>query len=263
MQYQHETRHRLHPIRIITLLLLCLIPLSLWLQADGSFNHPEPASISYLKKDQSTALPERPENHLKPSTALGVTDLLAIDTTEISQDPIFQTTAFIGDSITEGLQILPSFDTIAIMAGRGLTLLKAAENLTDWQAGKPTAIFILLGINDMNYTSVDAAVYCSRYNDLLDALNKYYPDSTLYVQSILPITSNYSSTLISNEKIAEFNTALKQLCTEKKVAYIDISPPFCLADGSMNPEMSPDGLHLYFRHYGAWLGLLKHALEYS
>ncbi|MCE5195945.1 MAG: GDSL-type esterase/lipase family protein [Negativicutes bacterium] len=263
MKYQHKTERRFHPIRIITLLLLCLIPLSLWLQADDSFNHAEPAAISYLKKDRSAALPERPANPLKPSSAPDVTALPAIDTTEISQDPIFQTTAFIGDSITEGLQILPPFDTVAIMAGRGLTLLQATENLADWQAGNPAAIFILLGINDMNYTSVDAAVYCSRYNDLLDALTQYYPDSTLYVQSILPVTADYASTLINNERITEFNNALKKLCAEKKITYIDISLPFCLADGSLNPEMSPDGLHLYFRQYGVWLGLLKHTLEDS
>ncbi|HZW50147.1 MAG TPA: GDSL-type esterase/lipase family protein [Bacillota bacterium] len=263
MKYNHETTRHFHPMRIFTLLLICLIPLSLWLQAEGYFDHLEPAHISYLKKDKNTALPKRPQNNLIQKPQLDIAALLASDTTTVSEEPVFQTAAFIGDSITEGLQILAAFDTLPIMAGRGLTLLKATENLAEWSARKPESIFILLGINDMNYSSVDARVYCNRYNDLLDALTKYYPDSTLYVQPILPITVDYESALISNKKITEFNTALKKLCAEKGVAYLDISAPFCLQDGSLNPEMSPDGLHLYFRYYGAWLGMLKYALDYN
>jgi len=192
-----------------------------------------------------------------------VLDFLAVDTKTISEDPFFQTTAFIGDSITQGLTLLEGFDTVPIMANLGLTLTKAKNNLEDWQAENIETLFVLLGINDMTYYYMDTETYITLYGELISALRERFPDALLVIQSILPVSNEYYHPRINNETIALFNQALEAFCEQEKIPFINICAPFCLEDGSLNPAMSPDGLHLFYRHYGAWLAQLQYTAEYS
>ncbi len=223
----------------------------------------EAKASSLQKKDFSSNLPARPALSLKQKPERTALDFLEVDTKIISEDPFFQTTAFIGDSITQGLTLLEGFDSIPIMANLGLTLTKAKNNLEDWQTESIETLFILLGINDMTYYYMDTETYISLYDELITALRERFPDTLLVIQSILPVTHVYDHPRITNETISQFNQALEAFCEQEDLLFVNICEPFCLEDGSLNPDMSSDGLHLFYRHYGAWLAQLQYAVEYS
>lgn len=220
-------------------------------------------TTSFRKKDYSLQLPYRPELSLKQKPTRTPLEFLAMNTKAVSEDPFFQTSAFIGDSITQGLTLIEAFDSLPIMANLGLTLTKAKNNLEDWQAENVETIFILLGINDITYYDMDTEIYIERYSELITALKERFPEVTIIVQSILPITKDYLHPRITNETITSYNLALKTFCEQGRIPFVNICAPFCLEDGSLNPEMSPDGLHLFYRNYGAWLAQLQLAAEYS
>lgn len=221
------------------------------------------AAVSLRKRDDSLQLPDRPALAIKHKPQRTAQDFLMAETKETSEHSFFQTVAFIGDSITQGLTLLEAFDTRPIMANLGLTLAKAKNNLEDWKADRVETIFILLGINDMTYYDMDTETYITRYDDLLSALRERFPESVLVVQSILPVASTYNHPKINNEIITTFNAALKEYCLQHEVLFAEICQPFCLEDGSLNPNFSPDGLHLFYQYYGAWLAQLEYFVEYS
>jgi len=242
--------------KMLVYLCVCLLIPFIWTSAMAK-------TTSLRKKDHINQLPQRPELALKQKPERTTLDFLAMDTQTISEDPFFQTSAFIGDSITKGLSLIEAFDSRPIMANLGLTLTKAKNNLEDWQAEHVETIFILLGINDMTYYYMDTETYIEHYGELISALEARFPEALIIIQSILPITTAYHNPRITNETIASYNQALKEFCELERIPFAYISEPFCLEDGSLNPEMSPDGLHLFYRYYGAWLAQLQYVAEYS
>jgi len=242
--------------KMLVYLCICLLIPFIWTSVEAK-------TTSLRKKDHINQLPQRPELALKQKPERTALDFLAMDTQTISEDPFFQTSAFIGDSITQGLTLIEAFDSLPIMANLGLTLTKAKNNLEDWQAEHVETIFILLGINDMTYYYMDTETYIESYGTLISALEARFPKAMIVIQSILPITNDYLHPRITNKTIASYNQALKEYCELEKIHFANISEPFCLEDGSLNPEMSPDGLHLFYRYYGAWLAQLQYVAEYS
>jgi lysophospholipase L1-like esterase len=242
--------------KLLVFLCFCLLIPFFWATAKAE-------TASLRKKDHFNHLPQRPELALKRKPERSALDFLAMDTQTISEDPFFQTAAFIGDSITKGLSLIEAFDSLPIMANLGLTLTKAKNNLEDWQADHVETIFILLGINDMTYYYMDTETYIARYGELVSALETRFPEALIIIQSILPVTHDYLNPRITNENIASYNQALKEFCEQERIPFANISDPFCLKDGSLNPEMSPDGLHLFYRYYGAWLAQLRYVADYS
>lgn len=240
----------------ITFLCFCLLVPLFWVTADAG-------TISFRKKNDALQLPARPALALKLKPTRTALELLAMDTKTVSEDPFFQTSAFIGDSITQGLTLIEAFDSLPIMANLGLTLTKAKNNLGDWQAENIETLFILLGTNDITYYNMDTKTYIEQYGELIVALRERFPEVTIVIQSILPITKDYQHPRMTNEAITSYNIALKSFCELEKLTFVNICIPFCLEDGSLNPEMSPDGLHLFYRYYGAWLAQLQLAAEFS
>ncbi len=123
------------------------------------------------------------------------------------------------------------------------------KNLSE--KGIPDHILILGGVNDWRWNlselgtidDADSTSFCGAYKLMLDRLRFYYPNSTLYCISILPIAENGNTIYSENSKdwsINQANICIKDICREKGIYFIDMS--LCDFCNNINNNTA-DGLH--------------------
>ncbi|MCI6160994.1 MAG: GDSL-type esterase/lipase family protein [Prevotellaceae bacterium] len=121
--------------------------------------------------------------------------------------------------------------------------------------GKPKAIFLMVGINDLSHQLSATEVFglCKK---VIDKIDKEAPDTRLYVQSILPINESFGrwKTLDGQtDVVSEINRMLQQYCHNRKIPYIDLFGKF-VRKGThvMRKSLTVDGLHLTATGYKVW-----------
>ncbi|MDR3551913.1 MAG: GDSL-type esterase/lipase family protein [Clostridia bacterium] len=189
--------------------------------------------------------------------------------TSLNEASWFNNTVFIGDACTLGITTYKIADNATVLAGNGLSAYSALKYkiklngqsqtiMTAIAAKKPKRIYILLGSNDLTFLK-SADQFTGPYGALLDALKQQLPDATIYVQSILPVTASYEikKPTITNTRIDEFNSALKALCDQKSVKYVDVEAIFKGPDGMLPKSLSTDGLNIRPKCYYQWLNYLS------
>mgnify|MGYP001822069636 FL=1 len=163
---------------------------------------------------------------------------------------------FLGDSITEaGLwgEIFP--DVPVKNRGRGGdTVALLAERLDQVVSGRPRAIFLTIGTNDLTHGPRDREVSYRQYRAIIDRIQRASPSTAIHVQSLLPRGVKF------REGIEAFNAELLRMARETGVHYIDLYPHFLAEDGSIRDDLSNDELHLQGEGYALWAELLGQAI---
>lgn len=196
--------------------------------------------------------------------------------TEPVENSFFRNTLFVGDSLTLGIKnnhIFPYNNVLAHHGidpetamtlkiietdyGSSLTLLEA---MTEYN---PEQIYIMLGANGVGYMSTQSLI--GSYEQFVDDVILQHPDSKIFIQSILPVTAEYekNNPYHTNKKIDEANKMLRQMCSEKKLYYLDVCEVFKDDFGDMYDHVSPsDGLHISANSYELWAEYLRcHVVE--
>ncbi len=159
-------------------------------------------------------------------------------------------TVFIGNSITNMNEWWEAFgDHRVVNRGvSGAITDEALANIETIAAGKPAKVFFMLGTNDLGTAGINTTEHIvTNMTLLVDRFQKVSPETDLYIQSILPSTSG----LRTLEAQQAANTALKALCKEKGIIYIDLWDD--LLGVSTNADgLSYDGLHLTADAYKIW-----------
>ena len=177
-------------------------------------------------------------------------------------DSFFEQALFIGDSITTALNRYALFDG-RVMAEMGLTVETAIERIPEFVHLNPDMVFVLLGSNDISQFYMNENLFLENYTRLIQTLMRYFPESKISIQSILPVAHHYSGpALLNNERITAYNHLLKSFTGDMGLTFIDIASAWRLPDLSLHPEVSAaDGLHIASTYYGSWLYILKSSLS--
>ena len=116
---------------------------------------------------------------------------------------------------------------------------------------KPQMVFIMGGVNDMNY-SIEVNDIFENYKKIIEAISnegiKPVVQSTLYTQMI-PF----------NKKVTQLNALLKAYCIKNKIDYIELNSVLS-TDSFLNDEFTTDGLHLNSKAYLLWSKEIKNYL---
>jgi hexosaminidase len=156
---------------------------------------------------------------------------------------------FAGDSLTDGArwdELFPGkpIKNRGINADMTTGLLERIEDIT---TGKPAAIFILIGTNDLpwyEYRS-DAEILHS-YQSILEAIRHQSPSTCVFVQSILPRDRMYAS------RIKKLNPKLQALAQANHCQYIDLYTKMTDEHGGLRHDLTNDNLHLLAGGYQIW-----------
>lgn len=182
----------------------------------------------------------------------------------------FDDAIFIGDSLTEGISAYNLIDKNKVIASTGInpqsiltkacvkdingktvTVLEALSKLS------PKKIYIMLGSNGVAFIPKDKMI--ELYGEFVDGVKKSHPDSQIYLQSILPVTSQKenSDDRYANSKIDEYNDAILKMAGEKEVYYLNIAESIKDANGCLPSSAGNDGMHFGPKIYNQWLDYLR------
>ena len=139
-------------------------------------------------------------------------------------------TVFVGDSICSGLrvyQILPDENVLAVGSVAARNIFDFTFNVGGNEYGlayaltvlKPRNVVFSMGMNDINMTTAEQ--YCENYDNVVKTVRSVLPDANFFIASITPISSE--SQFSTNEKIDQFNAALKNHLNGGTTDYVDVS----------------------------------------
>lgn len=179
----------------------------------------------------------------------------------------FDTVTFVGDSITQGLQLYGSgIPNATYCAYKNIGPLQV-YNGSEWPnankdmevpmdalvASQPDNVYVLLGANAMGNVQDD--VLMEYYRTMLQKMREaLLPGVGIYVQSITPVRPDAKFNM---EQITALNNRLAQLAYEEGVYFLDLNEPLAGDDGYLREEFGGyDGIHMTAEGYAAWVDYL-------
>lgn len=168
--------------------------------------------------------------------------------------------AFLGDSITQGWE----------GAGKGqwekdIAPLKAANfgfsgdrtehvlwrlNHGELTEAKPKLIVIMIGTNNIGHGSSNPDQAAEGVRAIVSKLRAETPTSKVLILATFP--RGAQPTDDQRMKVADMVTKYKSAADGKNVFLLDLGPKFLSQDGSLQPAIMPDYLHLSPAGYQIW-----------
>jgi lysophospholipase L1-like esterase len=166
---------------------------------------------------------------------------------------------FLGDSLIE------FFDWQERFPGHGIANLGVAGEPVEGLSSRldgiirkyPSAdlIFIMTGINNVAMEDLDIL---DTYRGILGKLKTAYPETGIYVNSLLPALVEF----ISDDSIQRINNSLKKLAGKSGGAYLNVYSLFVDEKGQPRKDyLLDDGVHLSDRGYAVWSRALENIIN--
>jgi lysophospholipase L1-like esterase len=167
---------------------------------------------------------------------------------------------WLGDSITDGgewSELFPKQNTL----NRGISsdnTFGVLNRLHEVLQRKPKKVFLLIGINDIART-IPNEVIIANMGKIIDSFKIQSANTKLYIQSILPTNNaftDFKNHQNKTEHIDKVNAALKELCKQQQIDFVDLQQAFKDEDGKLDKKYTNDGLHLTGAGYQQWKNYL-------
>ncbi|MBZ9687066.1 GDSL-type esterase/lipase family protein [Clostridium estertheticum] len=177
---------------------------------------------------------------------------------EISNKVYFESSVFMGDSITEGLDFYNIVNKSSVLAKKGVNLVQAKQAVSTLVSINPQRVFILYGMNDLkSFESPND--FKDNYTKLIQAIKQKVPSAEIYLQSLTPVQAKVrqENNSLSQDRIDKFVEKVIEVARQENVHYIDIRS--IVKDREDLYE--PDGMHFTVAFYGLWLDYLRNHLD--
>lgn len=161
---------------------------------------------------------------------------------------------FFGNSITAGNDWQNCFpDKKVINLGYiGEDVKGMLRRVCSISAVKPKQIFIMAGINGLKNQSIND--FEKMYSILVDSISNSAPNASVFLESILPVTSD--SDYCPNDIIIEANKRIFAIAEKRNMEYVDLYNLYS-KNGVLPDKYSYDGLHLKNDAYELWIESIK------
>ncbi|MCD6308409.1 MAG: hypothetical protein J7M24_05380 [Candidatus Latescibacteria bacterium] len=166
---------------------------------------------------------------------------------------------FLGDSITDGCEWreLTGCNRVTNRGIGGDTAWGLMARIDEVTEGKPAKVFLMIGTNDLAWGGKEPPEVADRIADVLDAIRRDSPGTTVYLQSVLPVIDGRVKKF-ENRKITALNKLLKPLAARKGATWVNLVPFFRDDEsGQLKKNYTEDGLHLTGEAYYQWLSVIR------
>lgn len=183
---------------------------------------------------------------------------------DLTATSFYDNAAFLGDSIVDGIGYYGFLPKNKIIADTNLTTDKAMNNIDELVSTSPQKVFIMLGINDLNYGSKSVDTITGNYQALIKQIKAKLPTAKIYIISVLPITQAYeakSNVYIKKANLDQLNNNLKAFVASEGVDYLDLTSAFQNGTGYLNESVTNNGLNISNDYYGFLLNTIADMLK--
>lgn len=167
---------------------------------------------------------------------------------------------FLGNSITAGTDWTKLLD-LPNAKNRGISgdiTFGVLERLDQVISGKPSKVFVLIGINDISRNIPDSVIL-RNYKSIVSRIKEGSKKTRIYFYTLLPVNSSFDrfkNHYGKDEHILWLNSEIRKLA-DKKVTVIDLYSYFLDTENHLKAELTHDGLHLKPEGYQVWAEVLK------
>lgn len=235
----YEAAARKGPSRVGRVLIFILIMLVAALLVVGIFvyfsynkNVPNPG----MKWDTAPVLPMQKavdSAYLKETVFLGDSNMVRFGAKEVKGvTPNAWAAEGLGVSAVTGYAFLEKSGETEL-----ITMAQALEVM------HPRRVLMCFGTNDIGNTDVDG--FITAYAAAIDAIQEKSPGTWVVVSAIPSVGPAYTGGKVTPELVEQYNAALKTMCLEKKVPYLDYFDTINEENGFIKEQyVDADGLHL-------------------
>lgn len=186
--------------------------------------------------------------NLERTEAKGTFDVTKKLTKEQYQK-IFSTSIILGDSLTEGLVVYGWLGSDQVFSQIGGSILYTQDFFTSAAQMFPHNVFLAFGINDIGNFNGNASEFIDKYTELIKEFRETSPETKIMVNSIAPPSQSAINGNSILAKYKSFNSALKTMCEDLNLTYVDNSYIF-----EEHPEYyAGDGIHASSDYYPYWM----------
>lgn len=177
----------------------------------------------------------------------------------ITFNSMFADTVIIGDSLMKAISAYNVLGEDIVIGQVSATLYHLEENIDNLISKHPAIIVIHYGENHIGSSAQSAVdAFTGKYKELVGKLQKALPDTKIVISSIYNPSEDGAKSQSFLANIPMYNEALKKMCDEIGVFYLDNSE---LLPGD-NSYYGSDGIHLTGSFYKEkWLPYLIYKLE--
>lgn len=182
---------------------------------------------------------------------------------DFKSSAFFEKSVFLGDSFVNGIEYY-GYLSGKVVSNTNMTTDKATDYINEVASKSPEKIFIMVGINDLNYGSRTNDTIVANYTKLISGLKAALPNAKIYILSVLPITKEYESktnVYIRKANLDDLNNKLKGLVGTANVDFVDLNPAIIDASGYLNTAVTTNGLNISNSYYGFILNTIAETIK--
>lgn len=171
--------------------------------------------------------------------------------------PYYRNSVILGDSISESIldfRLLLSHNTIA---RRGYSVDQITDAIAVVSHLHPKVLFMEFGKNDIVRFHGNEVLFIEEYRKQINSIQLVLPQTDIFINSIIPLRHDVMLKLVGFQAYERFNRALKIMCQEDGLGYIDNT-------GLMNwgnDVYEYDGIHPKYPYYLKWLKHMANIAE--
>ena len=123
----------------------------------------------------------------------------------------------------------------------------------------PKLVVLMIGTNNLGNTGMSAGDTAAGVLAIIDTIVRKLPGSKLLALGTFP--KGFQPGTKGRKDIAELNRAIASRADQRQVWYLDVGPAFIEADGTIDPAVMPDGLHLSAKAYQLWADAMRPTIQ--
>ena len=181
---------------------------------------------------------------------------------EYTSKDAYSDAVLFGDMIIAGIEDYAYLGSGSIVSDNNLTTDKALNYVSDVKDRNPSKVYVLVGLNDLNYGTRSGEDVAERIGTIVSSLKEQIPSAKIYVVSLLPVTESFeakSSVKIKQTDIDAANKKLSEEASAMGMTFIDIADSFKDGTGYLDTEFSSGGYNLNHNYYPFFLNKLAGA----
>lgn len=166
----------------------------------------------------------------------------------------YKNAMFIGDFVISGISDFGFASDSQVIASNSMTSDKLSGYMDEFVSKSPDSVYIMVGINDLNYGSRSVEDIYNYEKSFIEELKSKLPGTDVYVLSVLPINKRFeSSSKVKQTNIDTLNNMFSENVSSLGITYIDVASAYKDGTGYFGSSYTDSGYNLKSGYYAFML----------